>query len=102
MSIKHVGCDGRDAPAFVPALVGWTVMTGAIVVPGPGAGLIRTNATTMMTTTISPAITRYGVRALFFFRTARQFGQEFWPGSTGAPQRGQVFNAIYTGIRRDN
>jgi hypothetical protein len=50
----------------------------------------------IMTTTIRPAITRYGIRALFFSRIARQFGQELWPGSTGAPQRGQDLIAIYT------
>src|SRR5208337_2779721 len=98
--IVHVGCDGGDSSA----LICWAVSTGATGVtgPGPATGLIRTTATTITTTTMSTIIIRYGVRALFFFRTARQFGQEFWPGSTGAPQRGQVFNAIYTGIRRDN
>jgi hypothetical protein len=90
IAIVQVGCDGMDSPA----LVGGTVIAGAIVVPGPDTGLVRTTATTTTTITTRPAITRYGVRGFFFFRTARQFGQTVRLASMVAPQWGQVFCAM--------
>jgi hypothetical protein len=92
--IVHVGCAGIDAIEFV----GDAVITGSIVVPGLGVGVKKTIATTTITTTTRPAARIYGVRALFFFRTIRQFGQVVSPGVTGAPQRGQVFDTIYSSI----
>jgi hypothetical protein len=54
IAIVQVGCDGMESPE----LVGGTVIAGTIVVPGPDTGLVMTTATTMITTTARPAITR--------------------------------------------
>jgi len=68
------------------SLVGGSVIPVVIVVPGPGAGLVRTSATTTTTITRRPTIARQGIKGLFFFRTTRQFGQTVRPDSMDAPQ----------------
>jgi len=57
-----------------------------------------TTANTMIMTMIRPAMIIYGVKALFFFRMIRQFGQDVSLGTTGVPHRGQVLEAIYSNI----
>jgi hypothetical protein len=52
----------------------------------------------MIMTMIRPAMIIYGVKALFFFRMIRQFGQDVSLGTTGVPHRGQVLEAIYSNI----
>jgi hypothetical protein len=93
ISMKHVGCGWIDAPT----LVGWTVIADTIGVTGPGpcTGFMSRTATITTTTTIRMPMTIYRVRGFFAARTFRQFGQALRFGSTGAPQEGQVFCAIY-------
>jgi hypothetical protein len=92
IAIMQDGACGADTAASV----GRTVITGAGIVIGCGAGLIRSTAATRITITMIPPMMRYGIRDLLSFITTRQFGQTDRLDSTGAPQLGQVFFAIYS------